>query len=471
MRLKFSTEKNLFRKINVKVLILLVLELLPVSQPVYSAPQAQGQTRQFETGDVFLSVGSSQVNWYDSNRTFIGPIYSKFDQQAGELAISPFNNHLFLTHFSAPNIAEFDLFGNFTNGISITSAFNRSFASVVFDARGNAFVGDNIGNILMLDRSGNVVTEFKANDELGIRVPAEVWLDLSVDQKTLFYSSGDRIIRRFDIANRKQLNDFATLPPLGPVFARSIRSANLRLLYPGDGSGGLLIIDTVDIKRLDQFGKFFTYDYHGPEENDWIALSLDPDGKSFWATSGSRVYKFDIETGAVVPIVELSQTDTIWGLTIMGAPFAAQPTPMPTITPITPSATLSVTPVTPTVTPTLTSTPPFINPTFPPVATNAPVPVSPRFNFPWVLIIVGLFVSALIIGGAVLLIRTPQPAQPTHVNSKSLPRVRVRGHADVGKQTVEPSPNLSLPQLRLRAGQGEIRYTIQSEDPQQDRGE
>ena len=144
------------------------------------------------------------------------------------------------------------------------------------------------------------------------------WLDLASDQKTMFYTSEGGRIMRLDVSGTgTQLGDFADIG--GTSFA-------LRLLPPGDGSGGLLVANSSDIKRLDGAGNIVqTYD--APGEDSWFALNLDPNGKSFWAGDFSTgdFFRFNIATGAIEvgPINTGTGSGTLFGLCVKGEPAAA----------------------------------------------------------------------------------------------------------------------------------------------------
>ena len=121
------------------------------------------------------------------------------------------------------------------------------------------------------------------------------WIDLAVDQRTMFYTSEGRSILRYDVVSRTQLPDFAVLPGiLDNAFA-------VRLLPPGDGSGGLLVADRSDIKRLNANGDVIHI--YGRGSGTIFGLALDPDGTTFWACKADRdrdCFRFNIETGAVL---------------------------------------------------------------------------------------------------------------------------------------------------------------------------
>ncbi len=188
--------------------------------------------------------------------------------------------------------------------------------SIVFDAAGNYYVGHADGN--------QDVQKFSPTDTPLATYDVEVeergsdWIDLAADQKTLFYTSEGSTIKRFDVSTNTQLPDFAT--DLTQTFA-------LRLLPPGDGSNGLLVANTVDIKRLDSNGEVVqTYD--APDENFWFALNLDPNGTSFWSArhSSGNFYRFNIATGDIeLGPIDSGEGDSIAGLCLKGEPTAATP--------------------------------------------------------------------------------------------------------------------------------------------------
>jgi hypothetical protein len=87
---------------------------------------------------------------------------------------------------------------------------------------------------------------------------------------------------------------------------RSIFNANfgnyaLRLL----ADGSMLVADESDIVLLDNRGKRVrTYGVAG--NDNWFALDLDPDGKTFWSSDFETglIQQFDIGTGALEPLAE-----------------------------------------------------------------------------------------------------------------------------------------------------------------------
>ena len=159
--------------------------------------------------------------------------------------------------------------------------------------------GDN--KIRKFDGAGNPLAQFAvAFDARG-----SDWIDLAADQKTMFYTSEGRKIKRYDVSGSgTQLADFATLPGSDTAYA-------LRLLPPGDGTGGLLVADTSNVKHLDSAGNVVNI-YDAPGQDSWFSLNLDPDGKSFWAGdfSTGKFYKFDIATGSQLLAIDTGRGST-----------------------------------------------------------------------------------------------------------------------------------------------------------------
>ena len=155
-------------------------------------------------------------------------------------------------------------------------------------------------DIRKFDSNGNLIQKFDAdieNVEQGIH-----WIELGADQCTLFYTTANDHIKRFDVCTNKQLTDFADLFS-DPFYDRRFGHQPILViqLLP---NGEMLITQNAFVHHLDATGKIkATYDITG--SSNWISLALDPDKQSFWAgatgngTKGN-VYKFDIDSGRVL---------------------------------------------------------------------------------------------------------------------------------------------------------------------------
>ncbi|MGE3342572.1 MAG: tandem-95 repeat protein, partial [Vicinamibacterales bacterium] len=137
-------------------------------------------------------------------------------------------------------------------------------------------------------------------------------IDLSIDN-VLYYTSEDTYIHRYDPINGVQLPDFG----LGKLQMRNEdrvrRFGGIRLLPPGDGSGGLLVVGGDGVFRFDSEGNYIQ-EYQVTDDPDlfiegnpdtglqlnFYTLEIDPGGRTFWVipnfTSG-WMYQFDIASG------------------------------------------------------------------------------------------------------------------------------------------------------------------------------
>jgi cysteine-rich repeat protein len=188
---------------------------------------------------------------------------------------------------------------------------------VLIDQAGNLWVGHAEGDAQLhrYDLTGTLQQEYTC----ALERRGTDWFDLAANGRTMFYTSEGRNIFRYDVGASTQLPIFATLPSM---FAEAFA---LRLLPPGDGSGGLLVASHLDVSLLDGSGAVVrTYD--APAVDDWFALALDPDGRTFWSADvySGRVFRFDIAGGPAV--TELTVVSTfVGGLCVKGELRASRP--------------------------------------------------------------------------------------------------------------------------------------------------
>jgi hypothetical protein len=277
-------------------------------------------------GDVFVAVGNGQYKVYDNAGVFKETITDSQGNgfTAGCAIDSTF--HLYTTNFSNTKVVRYAIIPPHivlqTIDTGVTSPGGHS-ESIVFDGIGNFYVGHPDGNHLVhkYNVAGVLERTYAVAIEVGGR--GSDWIELASDQKTLFYTSEGRIIRRFDVSGEgTQLSDFGNLGELsGKLFA-------LRLLPPGDGSGGLLVAGRDHIRRFGASGSVIQ-SYTAPGENFWFALNLDPNGTSFWAgdLGTGHVYRFNIASGAIEvgPISTGAFEGALGGICAYGGFGAAQP--------------------------------------------------------------------------------------------------------------------------------------------------
>lgn len=262
-------------------------------------------------GDVFAGIASGSYKVFDNAGVFKETISDGLGGFTTGCAFNPALDKLYTTNFSSTKVPVYDDAHPHAIGTTIdtnaTSPGGHS-ESIVFAADGSFYVGHADGNrdIHHYDAAGVLVGTF----DVATEARGSDWIELAADQMTIFYTSEGGLIKRFDVSGAgAQLPDFAAIG--GTSFA-------LRLLPPGDGSGGLLVANSGDIKRLDGLGAVVqTYD--APGENAWFSLNRDPNGTSFWAGSfdTNNFYRFNIATGAV-EVGPIASGGSLFGLCLKG---------------------------------------------------------------------------------------------------------------------------------------------------------
>ncbi len=274
----------------------------------------------FQTGDVFAATGGGNVQHWRPGTGLLATYNNGGSTSPGWTTGMAFDssNNLYLTNFSDRTISRFDSNGTLTDAVFATSPTGAdSPESIVFDSAGNFYVGhaDGNGDVALYNSSGTLLNTFNVFVDTGER--GSDWIDLAADQQTIYYTSEDYEIRRYDVSTGTQLTDFAVLAD-SPAFA-------LRIL----GDGGVLVADSVNIKRTDSSGNTIqTYDV--ANTNGWFSLNLDPDGTSFWSGSSStgKFHQFDVASGTLLDSYSTGSSN-FFGLTVFGEITQAVPTPEP----------------------------------------------------------------------------------------------------------------------------------------------
>ena len=258
----------------------------------------------FELGDVFAAIGSGQVQHW---RPGTGLLATYNTTQGGFTTGMAFDadDNLYVTNFSAGTVSRFDDTGTLIDAAFVTStAGNTSTESIVFDAAGNFYVGHADGNrdIEKYDAAGNLLAVY----DVATTARGSDWIDLAADQQTMYYTSENFEILRYDVATGTQLANFADFNQR-PTFA-------LRIL----DDGGVLAASSRSILRFDAAGNIIqTYDvaFH----DNWFSLNLDPDGTSFWSGDfgTGQFHQFDIATGALLDSYD-TMSGGFFGLTVFG---------------------------------------------------------------------------------------------------------------------------------------------------------
>jgi hypothetical protein len=247
----------------------------------------------YSQGDVFAGVGNGKINHYSGSGTLrevldttTGPTNPPGNETG--MCFDP-AGRLYATDYDAVDLAKFNNLGGLT-----TYPFGPDFSyppeSCTVDPGGQSiYVGTaELNNELFkLDTSGNVLADyFLVRDAGGIN-----WIDINPNNRCqIYYTSEGTLVKRFDVCTDTQLSDFASGLPPGNAgcFALRVRS-----------NGDVLVACDQQIVRLNSSGSI-VQSYNPGSEGDFFALSLDPDGTTFWAagyTSG-HLYKVNIASGS-----------------------------------------------------------------------------------------------------------------------------------------------------------------------------
>lgn len=131
-------------------------------------------------------------------------------------------------------------------------------------------------------------------------------MDLMSDQRTLVYSSESPYLMRYDTQGAGTQLPVVGSPTLASSWAPDGDQPHfgVRVLPPGDGSGGYLFQTFASTQRLDANGRVVKVydvkndpDYVDGDADLWFSLAIAPDGRSLWAATYSDVFHFDLATG------------------------------------------------------------------------------------------------------------------------------------------------------------------------------
>jgi hypothetical protein len=266
----------------------------------------------YTPGDVFVGDGLGLIPEFHPSGTLVQTLDNTTGSAEQTGMCFDAAGNLYSTNFEDDSVSKFDGAGNLLVA-HYAGPFNQDPESCVFDSSGNMYVGqaDGARTILKFDSSGTLIDTLSvATGDRG-----SDWIDLASDQCTIYYTSEDDTVHRYDACTHTQLADFATGLP-APCFA-------LRIL----ANGGVLVTCLNDVVHLDSTGATIgstTAASLGLSE--LFAMNLDPDGTSFW-TAGfteDKVVKADIATGNVLSSFTFSGVgESNAGLAVFGEPLAS----------------------------------------------------------------------------------------------------------------------------------------------------
>jgi hypothetical protein len=311
-------------------------------------------------GDVFVASGSGGYQvWHSTDPAATSPSYSKLgnpinDGSTGTTAGCAFDSayRFFGTNFTSTTVDQYSIdFPTYVTGIlppglagqfvtgNGTSTGNES---IVFDGQGNFFVGHAGGGKSLEQWTrplGSGSYQLANSWTPQVENSGVDWIDLASDGLTIYYTSEGRKIFTFNTATTTP----AIFADLGQPGSPNYTLFALRILSNGD----VLVADKKNIKRVASGGTVVkTYDASG--QDDWEALSLDPNGTSFWAgdATSHKFYRFNIATGAVeAGPYSTGANASLGGICVHGGFSKAQPAPttLASGVPLSPATTNTIT--------------------------------------------------------------------------------------------------------------------------------
>jgi hypothetical protein len=272
----------------------------------------------FAKGEVFLGVGNGKIQ----RRSATGQLIQVIDAGVtGDIAGMAFDSsgNLYAAAFGDLKIQEFDSNGNLLKTFAdlATLGLTDKPESIAFDKAGDVYVGspDNT-YIYEFDASGKLLNQYN----VAVGLFGTAWIDIASDQCTIYYTSEDVSIKRYDVCTSTQL----------PALTNSLTSAYALRIRP---NGEVLVADSDSVDRLDASGN--SLQTYTPLNTGYLfALNLDPDGTSFWTADlyGTQVYKIDVVTGTQLVQYTVYSPD-IGGITVKGEINVATMAPVVTLSP------------------------------------------------------------------------------------------------------------------------------------------
>jgi outer membrane protein assembly factor BamB len=256
----------------------------------------------FAPGDLFLSLVSGRIQWRSADGTLNGILGGVMPGPAAGMTFDAGGN-LYVTHLcdgqpflgvcvAGNGVEVFDPSGSRQG--TFGSGYHCNPTTIRFDGTGSAYVGQLAcsGDLLKFDSlSSTPQAAYAVGKEADAVWQGSGFIDLAPDGCTVFYTSGGRNIKRFDVCGNAQLADFNTEPLPDPV-------AKVFRILP---DGGVLLANVSTIVRLDAVGQVVQTYTVGGESPAWGWLDLVGDG-TFWVVNehSSNIYRFDIATGTVL---------------------------------------------------------------------------------------------------------------------------------------------------------------------------
>ena len=306
---------------------------------------------QFASGQVFASVGNSEVNVYSQATPATppnGPSSPTYDTTLNDGLSEPYtagtafdaHGNLYVADDYAGDVSEYSpngtLDGVFASGLSNP-------LSLAFDNNGNLYVGQ---------QSTPYIAEFNSSGQqianigpVATELSGDDWIALA-DQCNIYYTTEGTDILHYNICTNTQDPNFnlQSFPSYDQSTGLPVQAFELQVLPDGD----VLVADSnADILLNPDGSVAHTYTCASLPgcQGSLFAISLDPNGTSFWTGDSTSGDIWQVALGGANDGYVQQQIDThsgaLYGLSVDDQIEVAAPTPVANTTP----ATLAVQPV------------------------------------------------------------------------------------------------------------------------------
>ena len=353
----YEVHSGAWRRMALALAAILVLGCVGL---LFSPAKRAGAATVFGSGQVFASVGNSQVNIYDpvsgSYLTTLTDNSGGNDYTVGSAFDSLGNYYVTDDDGSLDNLSQVSEFA--PDGTQIATFGNLiTPTSIVFDNKGDMYVGQQLSpNIaefaptpgVLADPVNQVPAGWTRLPDITVQLhdlsPGVDHIELSSDECTIYYTSEGAAIHTYNKCTATQGPDFNKVPFTQPVSTIVNSAFGLRIVSGGD----VLVADSGNVLELDSSGNLIqTYPCSSMPScgNSLFAMSIDPSGTSFWTadSSSGNIYQVNIASGTVMQTISTGGLGSVFGLSVdnqlqVVAPQTTGPlNPLPTLTVVPPT--------------------------------------------------------------------------------------------------------------------------------------
>ena len=326
----YEVHGRAWRRMALALAVTLVLGCVGL---LFSPAKRAGAATVFGSGQVFTSVGNSQVNIYDpvsgSYLTTLTDNSGGNDYTVGSAFDSQGNYYVTDDDGSLDNLSQVSEFA--PDGTQIATFGNLiTPTSIVFDNKGDMYVGQQLSpNIAEFaptqgapaDPVNQVPAGWTRLPDITVQLhdlsPGVDHIELSSDECTIYYTSEGAAIHTYNKCTASQGPDFNKVPFTQPVSTIVNSAFGLRIVSGGD----VLVADSGNVLELDSSGNLIqTYPCSSMPScgNSLFAMSIDPSGTSFWTadSSSGNIYQVNIASGAVMQTISTGGLGGVFGLSV-----------------------------------------------------------------------------------------------------------------------------------------------------------